>query len=368
LSGLVELSRRSQFRGSIANPAVMATLRETINRSNTLANPRLRARNHDKAKVVVGEKLPVFTTTTTTIGSSAAVTYLDVGLKLEIEPSIQLEGDVVMKVNLEVSTLIGKVAGPQGAVGYQVGTREASTTLRLRDGETQILAGLIRDEDGKAVAGMPGLANTPLLGRLFGLHTDTRNKTEIVLLITPRVVRSVVPPDVALGNAPGGSEANPGEAPLRIADAAAVRVPMRTGGPVAAGGAPAATAATAERTAQLMLAASPKGAVGGVVTVTLANRSDAVIEGELVYDVTLLAAAQAAAPAQNGAPGAAAGTGRVAFRLEAGSDQVVPLRVLPAAAGQRVSVTLGSASATNPRGEAVPVNVDGEAAIAVDRP
>jgi hypothetical protein len=105
-----------------------------------------------------------------------------------------------------------------------------------------------------------------------------------------------------------------------------------------------------------------------VVTVTLANRSDALIEGELVYDATLLQSAQSAAPASNGAPGAAADAGRAAFRLEPGRDQVVPLRVLPAAAGQHVSVTLGGVSATNPRGEAVPVSVEGEAAIAVDRP
>jgi hypothetical protein len=143
---------------------------------------------------------------------------------------------------------------------------------------------------------------------------------------------------------------------------------MRTGGPTAVGGAPAATAEAPERRALLTLAASPKGAVGAVVTVTLANRSDAVIEGELLYDVTQLQSAQAAAPAPGGAPGSATDAGHVAFRLEAGSDQVVPLRVLPAAAGQRVSVALGGISATNLRGEAVPVSVDGEAAITVDRP
>ncbi|CAD5373515.1 STN domain-containing protein [Rubrivivax sp. A210] len=352
----VDLGLRDSFRASVANPAVLASLRETLTRANTLANPRLRARNREKAKVTVGEKLPVFTTTTNANGSSAAVTYLDVGLKLEVEPSVQLEGDVVMRVALEVSTLIGKVAGPQGAVGYQVGTREASTSLRLRDGETQILAGLIRDEDGKTIAGLPGASSLPLLGHLFGLHSDSRAKTEIVLLITPRVVRSLVPPEVAYGNAPGGSEASPGEPPLRLASGAAAGVALRNGPPRPAA-APALPAA-APRAAQLQLAASAGGKVGGIVSVTLANRSDATVEGELLFDATLLQPAQAAE----------AGAGRTAFKLEPGREQVLPLRVLAAAAGQTLQVSVGSVSATGAGGEAVAVEAVAAVAITIAVP
>ena len=360
LSGLVELGRRSEFRGSVANPALLATLRQTLTRSNTLANPRLRARNRDKAKVLVGEKLPVFTTTSTANGFSSSVSYLDVGLKLEVEPSVQLEGDVVMKVSLEVSTLKGRVAGPQGSVGYQVGTREASTTLRLRDGETQILAGLIRNEDAKGVSGLPGLAAMPIIGRLFGLHTDDRNRSEVVLLITPRVVRNIVPPDVALGNGAGGSEASPGDTPLRLSDTAAARLPPRTAAAARAAGGPdapvgAAGTAAPGRPAALNLAASASGTVGGVVSVTLANRSDSLLEGEISFDATLLqAASQGAGEA-----------GRAAFRIEPGRDQVVPLRVLPAAAGQTVSVTVGPVAASNTRGETSAVVVEGEAVIQI---
>jgi general secretion pathway protein D len=366
VTGQVEIAARGQFRGTVANPAVLATLRETVSRTNTLANPRLRARNREKAKVVVGEKLPVFTTTTTTIGSSASVTYLDVGLKVEVEPTIQLEGDVVMKVALEVSTLIGRVSGPNGAVGYQVGTREASTSIRLRDGETQILAGLIRDEDIKSVSGIPGLDRLPVLGRLFGLHSDTRNKTEIVLLITPRVVRNLVVPDVALGNAPGGSEASPGDAPLRIASGAELRLPPAGATAAAAaqargrpqpGDAGASAEGVAPRTAALNIAASPQGSVGSVVTVTLANTSDATLDGELSFDAALLQ------PAQPGAqPGA-----RITFRLAPGQEQVVPMRVLPPAAGQRLNVAVSGLSATDARGEPLATAVNGEATITIER-
>jgi hypothetical protein len=95
--------------------------------------------------------------------------------------------------------------------------------------------------------------------------------------------------------------------------------------------------------------------VGGVVSVTLANRSDSLLEGEISFDATLLqAASQGAGEA-----------GRAAFRIEPGRDQVVPLRVLPAAAGQTVSVTVGPVAASNTRGETSAVVVEGEAVIQI---
>ncbi|TNY10621.1 type II secretion system protein GspD, partial [Escherichia coli] len=126
-----------------------------------------------------------------------AVTYIDVGIKLEVEPTVQLDNEVVMKVSLEVSSLGAKETsgGPQPTSAYRIGTRNASTSLRLRDGETQVLAGLINDEDRKFVNGVPFISEAPLLGRLFGQHNDTRKKSEIVLLITPRVLRNVNLPD-----------------------------------------------------------------------------------------------------------------------------------------------------------------------------
>ncbi|MCA1416939.1 hypothetical protein I6F30_38340, partial [Bradyrhizobium sp. NBAIM20] len=133
--------------------------------------PKIRVRNRDKAKVHIGQKLPVFTTTTNFGGSTsvaASVSYLDIGLKLDVEPSIQLDNDVVIKVGLEVSNLIRQVTGPGGTTAYEIGTRNTSTTLRLADGETQVLAGLINDEDRKSAVGIPGLSRLPVLGRLFG--------------------------------------------------------------------------------------------------------------------------------------------------------------------------------------------------------
>ena len=83
--------------------------------------------------------------------------YLDVGLKLEVEPLVHLEDDVGIKVGLEVSNIAQQIRSASGTVAYQVGTRNAATTLRLKDGETNILAGLIRDDERTVLNGVPGL-------------------------------------------------------------------------------------------------------------------------------------------------------------------------------------------------------------------
>jgi general secretion pathway protein D len=75
-----------------------------------------------------------------------------VGLKLEVEPHIHLDNDVGIKINLEVSSIVKEVTSSSGSLAYQIGTRDASTILRLKDGETQVLAGLINDNDRRAAA------------------------------------------------------------------------------------------------------------------------------------------------------------------------------------------------------------------------
>jgi general secretion pathway protein D len=196
-STVATLSSRSGLSWSVANPLAIATLKGSTGAANLLANPQIRARNREKAKVVIGDKLPVFTTTTTsngTISNTVQITYQDVGLKLDVEPSVQLDNDVIIKLALEVSSITAEVTGPYNAKAYQVGTRQATTSLRLRDGETQILAGLIKDDESHSSAGLPGLHELPIAGRLFGTGTDSHDKTEIVLLITPHVVRNLVQP------------------------------------------------------------------------------------------------------------------------------------------------------------------------------
>lgn len=360
---VLEVTRgnRDNLRASVANPALVATLRETVSRGNTLANPRLRARNREKAKILIGEKLPVFASTpaTANVSGTTTVTYLDVGIKLDVEPSVQLDNDVVMKVNLEVSTLIAKVAGPAGSVGYQVGTRQASTSLRLRDGETQVLAGLIRDDDTKGISGLPVLADLPLAGRLFGVHTDQRVKSEVVLLITPRVLRNLPLPDADVLTTPAGIDASPGAEPMRLRGKGRVSMPPAGAATAAAARAAAAAGgAEGQRGGTLVLATSGEVAAGGTASVTLQNRSAAIVSGELQFDTRLFQAAQGQTPAP----------GRIPFTLAPGAEQVVVLRALAEAAGQNGEVSVVGLSAQKPEGGTLAVEVQGDGALSVAAP
>jgi general secretion pathway protein D len=334
------------LRGFVANPLLAAALRESSAATKLLANPTIRARNREKARVQIGEKLPVFTTTAAVnVGVSASVSYLDVGLKLDVEPSVQLDDEVIIKVALEVSNLLREVRGPQGSLAYEVGTRATTTSLRLKDGQTQVLAGLISDQDRRRASGLPGLARAPVVGRLFGVHGDERSKTEIVMLITPRILRRLEPPSAAAATLASGTEAQPGASALRIAPQARIGVPMGSAGS-ARGVPPATSTAAGESPGMLALAATPRARVGDVVSVTLSNRAGTAARGELLFDAGLL---QPAGPGQESAP-----PGRLPFELAARSETALVLRVLPAAAGRSVAV---QASADLP--------VDGEVTIEV---
>ena len=207
----------SLVRLTVSNPFLVVNLKSQEGRTNLLANPRIRVKNKEKAKVHIGDKVPVITTTTNATGFvSESVNYLDVGLKLEVEPNVYLEDEVGIKVALDVSSIVREVRSAAGTLTYQVGTRNTSTTLRLRDGETQVLAGLISDEDRKVANKVPGLGDLPIVGRLFSSHNDTASKTEIVLLITPRILRNLARPEARFEEFPGGSESAVGARPLAL--------------------------------------------------------------------------------------------------------------------------------------------------------
>lgn len=207
----------------LASP-LSATLKLQLEDSDTnvLASPRIRVRNREKAKIMIGSRVPVITNAVTPVSTGSpvitgSVQYLDVGLKLEVEPDIHLDSEVVIKMNLDVSSIIKEVPNAQsGTLAYEVGTRNAATVLRLKDGETQILAGLINDEDRKTASKVPGLGQIPVLGRLFSSHKKDGRKTEIVLAITPRVVGSARLPAAGEVEYWSGTEASLRSAPLSM--------------------------------------------------------------------------------------------------------------------------------------------------------
>jgi general secretion pathway protein D len=200
-------------RLTFTDPLFVLSLHQTDGSTNVLANPRIRVKNKEKAKIHIGDRVPVITTTAAAAGGfvSESVSYLDVGLKLEVEPLVYLDDEVGIKVGLEVSNITRTVqSATSNTLTYQIGTRNATTTLRLRDGETQVLAGLISDEDRRTANRVPGLGDLPVLGRLFSSTSDTLNKTEIMLLITPHLMRQIARPGVNSVEFSAGTEASTG--------------------------------------------------------------------------------------------------------------------------------------------------------------
>lgn len=212
------LSRSSGLvRLSVSDPFFVLNLRQQNGDLNLLANPRIRVKNREKAKIHVGDKVPVITTTVTAnVGISESVAYLDVGLKLDVEPSVYLDDDVAIKVGLEVSSITQEIRSPNGTLTYRIGTRNATTTLRLKNGETQVLAGLIQQEERSTQDRVPGLSQLPIVGRLFSSNLGQNNKTEVVLLITPYVVRNLDRPGTSVLEFAAGTEGSAGSAPVAL--------------------------------------------------------------------------------------------------------------------------------------------------------
>ncbi len=324
---------RGSLRAYIGNPLVTARLNGTSGSTNLLANPRIRARNHEKAHVQLGNKLPVFTTTTTGAGSvtgfiASSVSYLDVGLKLDVEPAVLLDNDIVLKVALEVSSVANQVTGPDGAIAYNVGTRQTSTSIRLKDGETEVLAGLIQDDDRRSAAGVAGLSEIPFLGTLFGVRGNTHDKTEIVMLITPHIVRNVSLPPVAAASIESGTDAQPGVPSLRLAEGSSqMRIgPSQDSGPsasppqAAVDGSIVAAAAPADIPAAAIAPSlgGPQDALAGsVIRVSVTNPGTEVLATQVAFDAEVLQPAVAtASPGRLGIQVPANGTQSVAFSIK----------------------------------------------------
>ena len=195
------LGNLNQGNISVGGATPKVNINEQISDVNILANPRIRVRNREKAKIQVGDRVPVVSTTTpvaTSASSTETVSYLDTGIKLEVKPNIYLDGDVAIEIALEVNSLGEGSKTNNGTTVYRIGTRNATTLLRLKDGETQLLGGLINDEDRSFINGLPGLADLPLIGRLFASHQDLRQKSELVLSITPHIIRNLERPNAGV--------------------------------------------------------------------------------------------------------------------------------------------------------------------------
>ncbi|MFC3816169.1 secretin N-terminal domain-containing protein [Lysobacter sp. GCM10012299] len=171
-------------------PSLALDMLQREGRTNTLANPRIRVRNREKAKVLIGDRLPVVTTTLSDNFSTESINYQDVGLSLEAEPIISSNDEVQVKLRLEVSSVTDTITTSTGLVAYQIGTRTAETVMSVRNNQTQALAGLLQRNEQAGGTGIPGLSRIPILDRIFGTRGSDKRRTELILLLTPHIVRN----------------------------------------------------------------------------------------------------------------------------------------------------------------------------------
>lgn len=190
-ASLYALDRLTNKNLLLSIPTATLNLLKQDTDTTVLANPQIRVKNGEKAQVLIGERVPL--RVNRRVDTTGVVTndyqYQDIGVKLEVEPSINVQDEISVKLTLEVSALganIGTVDDPQ----YSILTRTAKSVLTSRDGEPIILGGLISDEERVTVRKVPGLGDVPILGRLFS-NVDAQNvKTDILISITPIVMRS----------------------------------------------------------------------------------------------------------------------------------------------------------------------------------
>jgi general secretion pathway protein D len=190
---LEALTNLSQSDVLLANlPTLYYRLLKTDVNTRVLANPQLRSSDGTTAQARFGEQVPVPTTTFAPIATGGtpqqpitAYTYQNIGVNIDITPRTHHDDDVTLALKVAVTSVSGSGFGDLPTFG----NREISTIIRLHDGETNMLAGLIRDDERETVDGIPGLSDIPGVGRLFARTQRTRNQSDIVLTLTPHIIR-----------------------------------------------------------------------------------------------------------------------------------------------------------------------------------
>ncbi len=178
-------------------PGVVVNFLKTDADAQVLAKPQLRVSEGEKATVRIGDRIPIPTTTfnaAPTVGGTVGVpitsfTYQNVGINIDLEPRVHHNKEITLKLKVEISSLAGTVAAGGGLTQPIIGTREIDTTIRLKDQETNMLAGLIREEERKSLSGVPGLSDIPVARRLFGNTETDIKQNDIVLTLTPHIIR-----------------------------------------------------------------------------------------------------------------------------------------------------------------------------------
>ena len=177
-------------------PTVILDFLRTDGDTRVIAKPQLRVSEGEQAEILIGDRVPIPTTsfnTSQTIGGNivplTSFTYQNVGITVQIEPRVHHNKEVTLKVQVEISQLGAPIESAGGQAQPTIGTRQIQTVIRLRDGETNILAGLIAREDQNSHSGIAGLSDIPGLRHVFGSTSKSQRETDIIMTLTPRIIR-----------------------------------------------------------------------------------------------------------------------------------------------------------------------------------
>lgn len=184
-TGVTDTRLRTFTRDALEFSVALDIL-EDKGKARVLANPRLVTLNNKTAKILIGDRIPY---TVTEIAEGAATTevrFVEVGISLEITPQVSEEGFITAKIKPEVSSIKGW-KGPNNEIPW-VKTREAEATVRVRDGETIIMGGLLSEDETKTLSKVPVLGHIPGLGLLFTRKKTVKEKTELIIVVTPRLL------------------------------------------------------------------------------------------------------------------------------------------------------------------------------------
>lgn len=178
-------------QGVITLPAITFNYFKQDVDAKTLAHPQVRTLDRKEAKIHIGDRIPLPASVilNTTGQVQTTYSYTDIGVLLNVTPTINLDRTVLVKLSLEVSSL-GANLGTASNPAYDIGSRTADTSMLLHDGESAILGGLIQDQERNTTAKVPFLGDIPIIGTIFAGNTDDNSqRTDILLTITPRIVR-----------------------------------------------------------------------------------------------------------------------------------------------------------------------------------
>jgi general secretion pathway protein D len=241
LISLAQVGRISTNDFSTTLPGALLQLVVSDRQTRVLQSPQVRASDGQKVTLRIGDKIPYATGAFQSglgggIGgmpfANTQFNFAEVGVNVDITPTVHGRDEVTLKVAVEVSNVRDRVS-IGGIEQPVIGQRRSETEIRLREGEVNILGGLSQDQDSRAISGIPGLVNIPVLGRLLGSESLNRERGELLIAMIPHVVRTPNLTDVDLKGVAAGTDqvVKVSYAPRVQAPAAGAETPAPTPAP-----------------------------------------------------------------------------------------------------------------------------------------